>query len=310
MIYSRVMRVPMNENFPFQNPVSNPSDFSSGALIKQDWVRDFVFGVAMKLSDFITDVGRPVSYYPKLRRVTGSTNATVFLCQFMYWTGKEANGDGWIYKTSEEIGDETGLSYKEQTNAREKLRSAGILLERNARLEHQMYFKVDLNALNEKWEATAEQGVPETTNGQLADTPPVSSLNSNTETTAENTSKRVSSLSKEKLRGIEASIFGDRPTTEDDLMPELKPPAAVLEALAAGFGYNFPKYGENIAMDRTARKIADDIKGDIQRVTTFASWAKSKKRDPYWYHNKPDTLWGDWPLAFEKSKQEEVYREI
>jgi hypothetical protein len=151
--------------------------------------------MTMRLSDFLTGVGRPVAYYPGLRRITGSTNATIFICQLVYWTGKESSGDGWIYKTSDEIEEETGLSYKEQTTAREKLIAAGLLEERYARLEHRIHFKVNLDALNSLWDSTTPTGgsptdqgdVPETPVGKMGKRPLVNSLISNTETTTETT---------------------------------------------------------------------------------------------------------------------------
>ena len=73
----------------------------------------------MKLTDFLSGVGRPVAYYPSLRRITGSTNATIFLCQLIYWKGKEADPNGWLYKESDEIEVETGLSYGEQKTTSE-----------------------------------------------------------------------------------------------------------------------------------------------------------------------------------------------
>lgn len=175
----------------------------------------------MKLSEFLIDVGRPIAYYPGLRKLTGSTNATIFLCQFVYWTGKESAGDGWIYKTAENIEEETGLSYKEQLSARKKLVSGGLLSERYARLEHVMYFKVDLEALNSKWDPDNQPEVPEPDqseasehmpNEHMANCPKVSSSNSpscssligSTETTreypqgAENQAPGVGSLNPEK----------------------------------------------------------------------------------------------------------------
>ena len=105
----------------------------------------------MKLTDFLSDVGRPVAYYPDLKRITGSTTATILLCQFLYWRGKEKDPDGWLYKTSDEIEEETGLTYEEQKTARKKLKKAGLIKEHYARLDHQMKFLVDLNAINEQW---------------------------------------------------------------------------------------------------------------------------------------------------------------
>lgn len=117
----------------------------------------------MKLTDFLQDVGRPVAYFPKLRRLTGSTTATILLCQFIYWRGKESSGDGWLYKTAQEIESETGLTYNEQKTARAALKEAGLIQEHYARLDHQMRFKVDLDAINEKW------GVADAKNGECDD---------------------------------------------------------------------------------------------------------------------------------------------
>lgn len=105
----------------------------------------------MKLSDFLQDIGRPVAYYPSLARLLGGVKEAVFLSQFIYWTGREKSQDGWIFKSSDEVELETGLSYREQLTARKRLKSLGILKERYARLEHILYFKIDFDALNDRW---------------------------------------------------------------------------------------------------------------------------------------------------------------
>src|SRR5688500_18357123 len=106
---------------------------------------------AMKLTDFLEDIGRPIAYYPSMRKITGSTNATVMLCQFIYWRGKEADPSGWLFKTCEEIEVETGLTYEEQRTARKQLKDGGFLEEHYARLDHQMKFRLNLDAINEAW---------------------------------------------------------------------------------------------------------------------------------------------------------------
>jgi len=130
----------------------------------------------MKLTDFIADVGRPVAFYPGLRKITDSINATLFICQLIYWKGKEANEDGWIYKTSDEIEAETGLTYREQKTARDKLIKKDFLEERYARLEHRLYFRVKYDKINTAW-AIAESVIPETTDRQLGNIQSVDSTN-------------------------------------------------------------------------------------------------------------------------------------
>lgn len=141
----------------------------------------------MKLTDFLEGVGRPVAYYPSMRKLTGSTNATILFCQFIYWRGKEADPNGWLEKTSEEIEGETGLSYEEQKTARRQLRDAELLEEHYARLDHQMRYRLNLSKINEKW-AELQPQIPESGNPLFGKEASPSSLNSNTETTTEKNS--------------------------------------------------------------------------------------------------------------------------
>lgn len=123
----------------------------------------------MKLSEALDGIGRSVSYYPGIRKLCGSVSATVLFCQLFYWKGKESSKDGWVYKDSSELENETGLSYKEQVSARKKLIENGLIEEKYDRLAHKMYFRIMVNSLNDRW------GVPETTDGKFGKRPMVSS---------------------------------------------------------------------------------------------------------------------------------------
>lgn len=85
-------------------------------------------------------VGKPVAYFPKLGAYLDSVTAGIFLCQMIYWHDKTTSDLG-AYKTSDEIREETGLTYREQATARKKLTSLGLIEETNKRLEHKIYFK-------------------------------------------------------------------------------------------------------------------------------------------------------------------------
>lgn len=101
----------------------------------------------MKPSDVGLDVGHPLALYPDLRPITGSATATILFSQLFYWTGKGTFVDGWIYKTAEEFTKETGLSYTEQVTARKQLVKRGLLEEHYERLDHKMFFRVNIEAL-------------------------------------------------------------------------------------------------------------------------------------------------------------------
>ena len=130
----------------------------------------------MRLTDLITDMGRRVAYYPQLRVLAGSTNAVLLLCQLMYWAGKEADPEGWTFKrslatkddpdgridpTNQSLEHETGLTYKEQLAARKLLRLRGLLQERYNRSRHQLYFKVNFEALQRAWESMGRGQLPD-----------------------------------------------------------------------------------------------------------------------------------------------------
>lgn len=110
----------------------------------------------MKLTNFIKDVGRVVAYYPNLKQVTGSTTASILLCQLIYWSDKTK--DGWIYKTHYEIEEETGLTYYEQKSAREKLVGLGLISEEFKRWDRTNRYRVNHERLNDLWEESQGRG--------------------------------------------------------------------------------------------------------------------------------------------------------
>ena len=140
----------------------------------------------MKLTDFLADIGRPVAFHPGLKKLTKSTTATLFLCQFIYWTGKQADPEGWIYKTSDEIEEETGLTYNEQATARTHLLKLKFIEEEYKRLEHKMVFRIMAKAIDEAWR-NLQCTIPESQIMALGKDESSNSLNSNTQTTTENT---------------------------------------------------------------------------------------------------------------------------
>lgn len=84
--------------------------------------------------------GQPIAYFPKLGKYIGCVKAGIFLGQMVFWSDKTDNPLG-VYKTSEQIEEETGLSYREQVSARKKLVALGLISETYKRLDHRLYFK-------------------------------------------------------------------------------------------------------------------------------------------------------------------------
>lgn len=76
-------------------------------------------------------LGRPVVYYPRVcQAFEDDLRPAIFLSNFQYWEGKQADKDGWIYKSQADIKKETGLGRYAQEQARKKLKELGMLEEK------------------------------------------------------------------------------------------------------------------------------------------------------------------------------------
>ncbi|WP_152534637.1 hypothetical protein [Martelella sp. AD-3] len=102
----------------------------------------------MQPSDLLKHFGNPVAYYPGLVEHLGGVNAVVLFCQLFYWSGK-AHSELGVYKTREDIKSETGLTFREQMSARKQLKTRGVLTETNKRLEHRIYYRINIQRLDE-----------------------------------------------------------------------------------------------------------------------------------------------------------------
>lgn len=83
--------------------------------------------------------------------------AGVFLRQLVFWDGKGADPEGWIYKTRDELLEEIGLSQRQQDKARKTLRGLEVLEEdrRTVAPHHHycaMHYRVNLEKLIEVME--------------------------------------------------------------------------------------------------------------------------------------------------------------
>lgn len=122
----------------------------------------------MKISEIITDLGSPVAYFPALARIFGVREA-LMLQQLIYWTGRQQDPHGWIYKSADEWQRELAISPKEQRTVRRNLREKWeVIEEREARLEHRLYFKIVPEKIEAAWltrNGPTTEGDPEVPDG-------------------------------------------------------------------------------------------------------------------------------------------------
>ncbi|MDD2855727.1 MAG: hypothetical protein PHU01_09380 [Desulfuromonadaceae bacterium] len=121
----------------------------------------------MRLTDFLQGVSsRQVQYYPDLVPILGGVTATILFGQLLYWRGKEASQDGWLFKSQAEIQQETALTRDEQETARKKMRETGVLRELKKGIPCRLWYWLDLDKVNELWQENYENQK----NGQIPQT--------------------------------------------------------------------------------------------------------------------------------------------
>lgn len=99
---------------------------------------------------------RPIAYHRIFAKIGGSITAGLLLSQLFYWSDKGSGGDGWIYKTQNDIEEETGMSRWEQESARKLLREKGLVEETKRGLPAKLFYRVNISALMEAIQKIAE----------------------------------------------------------------------------------------------------------------------------------------------------------
>jgi hypothetical protein len=85
---------------------------------------------------------RVVGYSPDLARMVGGATIGLYLNQLLFLSDKGHNPDGWVYKSEQEMGKETGLTKREQQTARRKLLSLGVIAIMRGGWKNTYHFKV------------------------------------------------------------------------------------------------------------------------------------------------------------------------
>ncbi len=101
--------------------------------------------------------GQPIAYNPSLIKVVGSVNAAILLGQLLFWQGLGRYGD-WVYKTSKDMQEETGLTRSRQDKAISDCERLGLLEVRLHGIPAKRHFKVDIRRLTSLIYSLQESG--------------------------------------------------------------------------------------------------------------------------------------------------------
>lgn len=265
----------------------------------------------MKLTNYVMDLGRPVAYYPNLKILTGSTTATIMLCQLLYWTPRTKHKDKWIYKTNYEIEEETGLTYNEQKTAKRILRDMGLIVYEVKRWDRVTRYRVEEETLNNLWESIKAGSTRPISDVTIADGEDEEELPvEKTETSAEPTE-----TPEEYFKKKSANVVG--------LERESRKPPEKKGDLVDGMLASLKDYGMKKAerIEDITVKIAKILKINVhgprwesfiefvytremkgESVEVFLKWLTSREDfDPtYW---SPERMMTYYPQAFAKEEE-------
>lgn len=100
---------------------------------------------------------RPIAYQPIVAKATDSVKLAILWSQLYYWSDRTNDPDGWVYKTREDVFDETGLSRKEQETARKIGAKLGVMESERKGVQGIIHFRVDVEAMMELIEKYLEK---------------------------------------------------------------------------------------------------------------------------------------------------------
>ena len=92
---------------------------------------------------------RPIAYQPIVAKAIGSVKLGILWSQFYYWSDKTKDENGWIYKTRDDIYNETALSRREQETARRDGRNLGLIEEKLAGQPAKLHYRINYDRMIE-----------------------------------------------------------------------------------------------------------------------------------------------------------------
>lgn len=228
----------------------------------------------MKVIDFVSAaeaLGRPVAYYPGLRRVCKSVTATIFACQLIYWSDKGAAGDGWVYKEAAGIAEETGLSYEEQKTARRHLVDAGLLEERYDRINHRMFYRLNRERFNELMNSPSGQcHIPEHGNATFGNKAMPCSLNESEITTETTTSAKIAKIEQPPQPQPASSGSGQQaPAARSVVADTRRTMERHIQAGTADIGWGFAALAAGESVQFAQPSAAQQFESDVSNALLF-----------------------------------------
>jgi len=163
-------------------------------------------------------LSKTIAFNPELVKIFGDVEKALFIQQLVFWNDKGKREDGFIYKTADELQEETGLTRYQQKRCRDFFKTTGTLEEKlkKANGVPTLHFRINEQKLQQIIDEY-ENGLVDNSNLKKLQNPFATNLqtqiavsnNSITENTTENTTennKDFSATKKTLRRGISSDL--------------------------------------------------------------------------------------------------------
>lgn len=88
---------------------------------------------------------RPIAYHAIVAKAFKSVKLALLWSQLYYWSDKTKDEEEWVYKTQDEMYEETGLSRKEQETARALGKKLEVIEDKVAGTPPKLHYRINLD---------------------------------------------------------------------------------------------------------------------------------------------------------------------
>ncbi|MGE0541254.1 MAG: hypothetical protein AB7R89_13860 [Dehalococcoidia bacterium] len=192
----------------------------------------------------------PIAFHRELAVALGGVYEALMFQQLAYWSDKGSDPDGWIYKTTEELRQETTINRYQQDKARANLVRLGVIQAKRRGLPARMHYLIEWDAL---YRLLANPVCPPSTNSPPTASAPVCSPSTNLSADPEHALIGTENTSKTTQRTGRSALRQDTNTQKTIRVQTKEPPATAPDPRAMTPEQRLAHFEQQAAVERRLR---------------------------------------------------------
>lgn len=215
---------------------------------------------------------RPIAFYPQLAKELGSIEVAIYYQQLYYWSDKGGRNDGFIYKSKEEIEEETTLTRYQQDKCRKVLEDGGWLVTKliKANGAPTLHYK-------------CLKDVTVSISKKLANGKVRNSLILDKRETRESITETTNRLQTGKTNVLQEPISIVKDVIEKEIKPKKFDPLPVFKIIGKNLGVDHMGWVLNKTERLAAEVLYNRVKGNLDVIKQAVEYVKEQESDDYAY---------------------------